>query len=80
MHIRGTDDRSFEAIETFVEDSLLREEHHGYRQSIRLEEKPTVLAESMGRLLDLLLQKKLINKKELFDVLGRYDEEYFTLE
>lgn len=79
MFIRSKDgdgEVSITSVVDFVHNSIRHSKGGGYQY---LEQQVMMTAETMGRMMDVLLKKSLITKEEFFDILrcrheARYSE------
>lgn len=58
----GNDERRKDRIEQFVEETLLYTED---RDKIRLEDQPEVVCEAMGRLMEVLIKKNILDLSDV---------------
>ncbi|MGH7175397.1 MAG: hypothetical protein ACREGR_03510 [Minisyncoccia bacterium] len=58
-----------ESLEDFAVNQLLTEEVHGYDEKVRLERQPGNIARAVGRLLELLYDKGVIDGSDIHKAL-----------
>lgn len=59
-----------ESIEDFLYDKILNEEAYSGTRKVRLEDQPQVVCKALGRLVNRLLEKKLLDLEDLHWIAG----------
>ncbi len=66
----GKEKERSSSLETFVYNQLLFKERHHDTEKIILEKQGDAIAQAIGRLLDVLVRKNLINTEEFHEIVG----------
>lgn len=68
---RGEVQKETQSIARFLYDEILyKENYHGSREKIRLEDQPQLVVESLGRLVERLLEKNILDLNDLKYIAG----------
>ena len=68
---RGEVQKEAQSIATFFYDEILyKESYRGDREKIRLEDQPQLVVEAMGRLVERLLEKNILDLNDLKYIAG----------
>jgi hypothetical protein len=65
-HRYGKESVETESISSFLNDQILyKEDYHCSREKVRLEAQPELVCAALGRLVDILLDKGILNLEDL---------------
>jgi hypothetical protein len=71
VNFKGDVNKETQSIARFLYDDILyKENYHGYREKIRLEDQPQLVVEAMGRLVERLLDKNILDLNDLKYIAG----------